>query len=280
LALIYCADYAFDYEGYPQLRSHFPVWNIRGLYFVGIALTAVSVVGFLVDHKSWRVGFFVLAFLLLVFLVPLATFTGFAYRNTRQTYEYYKGTATGIDTCRERMYLAHSRDLQRYGCPQKYLNTDECIATTAITPWEGTALDTSPPVVVVVNAGQTGTILNTPIPPASLFLVGDNNIAGTGTYTCVNTRCCGLLGQMYSQHLIQLAACGLMATLAAALVSIGCYYFWYVTWVDTARDKRRDFVWLGLMALFVLVFVILFFAVDRTYIIEKLGADSRHLSTW
>jgi len=238
--ILYFANHAFGYGEFPQIRAHFPVWNVRSLYVLGLAIIVLSFVGFLIDHRSWRVGFFVLSFLLLLVLVLLVNFTGYAYRHTRQTYEYYKGVAN-IKDCANRLNIVDQNELQDFGCPAKYLSTDACAAGDRIPNWE------SPTAVEGTNA------------------------------FCPNTKCCGLLGQLYTNDLLSLANFSLLAVVAGCLISIGCYYFWYVTWVDTARDKKKDFLWLGIMGLITVAFFAVFFSVDKDYVTERLDASGAHL---
>lgn len=238
LGITYYADFAFGYEEYPQIRAHFPVWNVRALFVLGIAVTVLSFVAFLIDHQSWRVGFFVLSFLLLVVLVLLVNFTGYAYRNSRQTYEYYKGV-TDAQVAHDRLYYVHVDAIQGYGCPVKYLPATTCGVADQVSQWETAATA-----------------------PATLY--------------CVNTACAGLNGQLYSDTLLNLSNFGLLATIAGCIVSIGCYYFWYVSWVDTARDKKKDFIWLVIKALAIITFLVVFFAVDKTYVNEMLDKNGNH----
>lgn len=238
--ILYFANHAFGYGEFPQIRAHFPVWNVRSLYVLGLAIIVLSFVGFLIDHRSWRVGFFVLSFLLLLVLICLVNFTGYAYRHTRQTYEYYKGV-NDVNNCIQRLGLVHQDELLDYGCPAKYVETDSCAAAERVANWEN--------------------------PTA---------VNGTNAF-CPNTKCCGLLGRIYTDDLLELANFSLLAVVAGCLISIGCYYFWYVTWVDTARDKKKDFLWLGIMGLITVAFFAIFFSVDKDYVNERVDATGTHL---
>ena len=516
LGIIYFAEYAFGYGEYPQLRAHFPVWNIRGLYFTGIAVIALSFVGFLVDYKRWRIGFFALAFLLLLVLILLVNFTGYAYRHTRQTYECYKGVGNEAN-CIDRMRLVHSFDLEAYGCPQKYISLGRCESDQTVQKWEGTKQDnsraqetagtsgrsqarttittesdaetittqpdgtqtieysdgstvihqsdqtiitkkpngetittqpdgtrtivysdgstvtrqpdkttiatgpdgetittqpdgtqnivysdgstvtrqsdktiittytdgtttikkvdgttvtkssngtvaiispngaiqiidteqsittlekdgtvttryksgefviiyidgvitftkidgttvtTQPNGTIIVkhfngtiieerNDNKTSTAATIPktpsfntslsllvdfLPQQSLFVdesstASDSAQSITNRY-CLNTKCCGLLGGLYTESLMSLANFGLLVILTGCLVSIGCYYFWYIAGVESTRDKNKDLLYVCVTLVLVVVFFGLQFGLDKTYVHERLGSDSRHV---
>jgi hypothetical protein len=237
--ILYFANHVFGYGEYPAIRAHFPVWNVRSLYVLGLAIIVLSFVGFLIDHRSWRVGFFVLSFLLLLVLVCLVNFTGYAYRHSRQTYEFYKGI-DNVKDCTTRLGLVDAQEIQDYGCPAKYLEAGACATADRVPSWEST--------------------------PAT----------GTNAF-CLNHNCCGLLGRLYTDDLLELANFSLLAVVAGCFISIGCYYFWYVTWVDSARDKRKDFVWLGIMGLITVAFFAVFFSVDKDYVLERVDAAGTHL---
>jgi len=228
LGLIFYSSVGFDFANYAGVKAHFPLWNIRALFILGIVITVISFVGFLIDHQSWRIGFFVLSFVLLVVLVLLVNFTGYGYRHTRQVYEYYRNAGT----CHTNLANVHVDDIQSFGCPAKYIDSSACAPTEQVHQWE------------------TG------------------KVAATDPLYCLNGACCGLVGQLYSDKFLSLSNYGLLATIAGTIMSIACYYFWYVSWVDTTRDKRKDFFWLGIMALSIVVFLILFFAVDIPLITE------------
>jgi len=94
---------------------------------------------------------------------------------------------------------------------------------------------------------------------------------------CLNERCCGLLGQLYTSDLLVLSNLALVTIVAGCLVSVGCYYFWYVSWVDTARSKKKDFIWLILMVLEIAGILVLLFAAKKAYIYEKRGGSGSRL---
>jgi len=216
------------------------------------------------------VGFFVLSFLLLLLLVFLVNFTGYAYRQTRQTYEYYKGVAD-ISTCTDRLDIVHETEIENYGCPAKYIPYTSCPEGNRLTIWEGTSSDNSgvKPASMLFD--------ETDLHTTSLDGLNDNLLNAQtdwSGYWCLNTNCCGLLGQLYTVDLLSLANFGLLTTLAGCLVSVGCYYFWYVTWIDTTRNKGHDFLWLGIMAIITLVFLVFYFAVDLPLISERLDPST------
>jgi hypothetical protein len=70
----------------------------------------------------------------------------------------------------------------------------------------------------------------------------------------------------------------LATTIAACVLSIGCYYFWYVSWVDTHRDQKHDFAWLGLMVAAVIGFVIFCFAYDGDTVLEWVNEKGAHVA--
>jgi len=263
LAIIYSTDFVFGYEDYPQLRANFPLWNIRGLFIIGIFLTVICLASFMTDHSGYRIGFFVLSILLFFVLVALVNFAGFAFRNTRHIYNYYSGL-DNPDTCSNRMYLVDQADLEGFGCPQKYLPASECtVSTQGVLPWETPSSTASS--ALVFSQGMEDNL--------QFAAAGD-----AADYKCLNMKCCGLLGQLYSEAFLRLANYAFLAIIGGTLLSIGCYYFWYVLPVLPKREKKKlDFWWLGAMGWAVLVFLVVYFVLERKYIGEKLGSDGAHL---
>jgi len=74
-----------------ELSQYFPALDIKALYGLAIAAGVIALAAFVADHRKWRVGFFALSFILLVFFIFQTTFTGLAYRNTRHINDDYAG---------------------------------------------------------------------------------------------------------------------------------------------------------------------------------------------
>jgi len=256
------------------VHANFPTWIIRGLYFVGIVSGAISLLGYFVAHRSWRVGFFVLSFLLLILLVLLLYFTINAFTSIKTTKTYYSTT-----NCLGRLDIVHEDEIQAVGCPAKYLSYDQCPESQRYYQWEGTSYDNSG----YPTTTAASSFLDMDMTPFSESPDGLNDSlmnaqegATTTTYYCLNQQCCGLNGQLYTRDLLILANFGLATIVAGVLVSVGCYYFWYVAWVDTARSRKKDFWWILFMLAEIVGILVALSSAKVPYIYELLDSSGNH----
>jgi len=268
VVLTYLARHAYGYNGYPIIHAIFPSWNIKTLFALGIASAVVGALGFFITLRGWRIGYLVLTFLVLFTLILLGNFTGYAFNHNKMIYNHYKGTED-INDCVNRMALVDWRDLDNQGCPQKYLPSDKCSASLRSTQWENETepayptSDDETSKLLILNANQ------------DQFM---NDIMNAATGGCLNTGCCGLQGRLYGADFLNMANAGLIAILAGAVVLVGCAYFWYVNWVDTARSKQVDYVWLGIFGVITVVSVVILatHAINISYVRESLDAAGNH----
>jgi len=257
LGLIWYANLNGDYVDYPIIKAQFPNWITDGLFWTGIVVTALSFIGFVVNHRNYRIGFFALSVFLLISIVTLVNFTGFAYRSARHVDNYYRGSY-----CSSAIQLIHRDELEAAGCPSKYVSGD-CSSTWLDENWED---------------GKEG--------ERALKAASGAQLNSTQRYlaesdvhkSCVNSACCGILGQAYSSDLLAMANFGLLTTVAACLLSVGCYYFWYVSWADSHRDQKHDLAWLGIMVATVVGFIIFSLAYDGTTVVEWVDENGKHVT--
>jgi len=159
-------------------------------------------------------------------------------------------------------------DIQGHGCPSKYLPQSDC--GQPVGKWEegevaeaakgdGSGNDNDSGNEGGDDAGNEGDDAGNGGDADDAGNGGDSGRLLSDSFYCINTACCGVVGQLYSDPYLHLSNFSLYALLAACLISVGCYYFWYVSWVDTQRDKEHDWIWVLLKSLFLIAFVICIF---------------------
>ena len=231
LSLIYYSKNLQQFNNHEHITANFPLWNLSALYVTGIAISAITLLTFIVNWRKWRIGFFFIAFLLLIIFVLLINFTGFAYRHARYTYNHYESEAY----CPGRLGAADIQDLSNHGCPSKYVVVNNTVSLDCDNAWVGTLWEQDVGVAASKQKHQQG---------------------------CLNEACCGVLADIYTADLYILAHLSLIATVLVGLVSIGTYYLWYINWLDYGITKSsKDLVWLLAKILLVGAFVGVYLAV-------------------
>ena len=273
LILVYFCYFVKGYDAYPALRINFPMWNIQYLFWLGIILAVLALVTFFVDHRSSRIGFLVLGYLLFFVLITMINFTIFAYHHSQKTYHYYTGIEPGAtpESTMERLYAVDEKELEESGCPAKYISYIYCNSSDQVVRWED-YVKTSPS-EDERSVNNTATVSGSQA--AEMLLLEDGGSPVIEKY-CLNENCVGINGQLYSRDFIRMANSGLFAILNGSIVLLGCAYFWYVNWIDAARDKKKDFLYLGAQLLVIISFVVFMIDVPMDLVRERVSPNGEH----
>jgi hypothetical protein len=164
-------------------------------------------------------------------------FSGYAFRYARYINQNYSNPAT----CSARMSNIDQDELIAIGCSSKYVYN----------PGTNTLLTQCP-------NSQIGTYWEND--------VGVNANLQTHQTTCLNMACCGLLGQVYSSTTYNLAIISLATLIMAGMVSIGCYYFWYVHfYASPHKNNLNEYTWVILMGILLFTFIFVYSLVPAYY---------------
>lgn len=231
LALIYFSHNLKGYASFDHISANFPLWNIHALWIIGIVVSSITLFVFIFNWRKWRIGFFFIAFFLLIVVVGLINFTGYAYRHARYAHTYYESEKH----CPGRLGAANIADLTAHGCPSKYVIVNSTVSTKCDNAWLGELWEQDVGVTAAQQKHQQG---------------------------CLNEACCGIVANYYTSPLYLLAHIALLTTILAGLVSVGSYYLWYINWLDYGITKSaKDLGWFALKLALVGVFCWLYFAV-------------------
>jgi len=74
---------------------------------------------------------------------------------------------------------------------------------------------------------------------------------------CLNTNCAGLIGGLQANPALQAGNCGLIAISSSLMILVGFLFSWHIGWRDVRTRSKRDYKWLGLLALTVIAFTAL-----------------------
>ena len=170
-------------EAYPKLNSYF---SIRILKVSGWLLVVKSFIGYFINWKRWRSGYFTLSVIGYILLCLTITSVGYSYRQAESMRNYTKNSSN----CPTMLSQLGQEEIRSYGCPNKYLESQgtKCPYYQLADMWE---LDEDKP-----------------------------NSEKLQTEACLNMQCCPLIANYYAKNFYIVSDIALASVLLAAVITV------------------------------------------------------------
>jgi len=207
-ALVMLALYARTWLNNPNESTALKKWDLEGLLILGAISAGLSFVVWLINFRKWRVPGFITAILMGLLVIALFVLSGFALRSTLHIQEVFSDTSN-MNAWAYRMNATHMHDIERFGCPLKYLPGNNCSGALKVNSWE------SYPDIMANR--------------------------------CLNTACAALLGGLYAVPMLNVTNLGLFTAVSGLLVVISFIYLYLRHHLNVRPPRKIGLKWLGLL---------------------------------
>jgi len=240
LTLIYLSTQVAKLMETRALQHYTEPWYNSASLVVGILGTILSFICLFVNLRKYRITYFVIGSIFLIFIVISLLFAGLTHRKADSLQQNFQ------DNCLEDMRYIDSVDLQAEGCPFKYLMKTvnetmvydlDCNISQRSLVWEN---DQSKEIIDQVDA-----------------------------LACLNMDCCNLLGNVYSVWFYGLAYCFL--TIGVVAFCCVCCLFYLSIKASLGKNSmvHLDYFFWILMLLMLLALALM----TQFYDVENLGQE-------
>jgi len=217
LGLVYYTHIAKEYVEHYHLAKQFPIWGLNDLIIIGAEFAVLSIAVWFVNHFKWKGPHVGVTILLIALTTVTVFFAGNAFGHGRQIFKHYQDTSD-LSNWQDRVQVINPSFIENFGCPSKYLPTDKCDSSLWEKVWKS---NTTPEGV-----------------PAK----------------CLNTHCANLIGGLQANPSLQAGNCGLIAISSSLMILTGFLFSWHIGWRDVRSRSKRDYKWLGLLAITIIAF--------------------------
>ena len=149
--------------------------------------------------------------------------------NHRENVYRFYEDSTDLASWSSKMASTHKDDIEAFGCPSKYLPQESCPRELLTNVWE----------------------------------------TDGSTQECLNTKCSGLLGGLHSEPFLKITNFCLISIVSGVLAILGSLFFWRFDSGHLVQHNKKDFKWLGVMAVIIMLFMISLTLVEKPYLHQR-----------
>ena len=146
--------------------------------------------------------------------------------NYRENVYRFYEDSTDLASWSSKMANTHKDDIEAFGCPSKYLPQESCSRDLLAYVWE----------------------------------------TDDSTQECLNMKCSGLLGGLHSKPFLETTNFCLISIVSGMLAILGGLIFWRFDSGHLIQNNKKDFKWLGVMAVIIMLFMVALTLIEKPYL--------------